>query len=204
MSDGYLLRVKLHPVFMEKRSLFKRGGSFNIFHIMMAGMEKSELNEFGLSEHSVQNLSWIKQTHLHCEQTKTRFCAWKKSLGQLGIPLPDIMRVLAAVVLMGNMWYERQADHCVGTVARLLGVEQDCLLDGLWKKTHRVNGTSFERNLDEKEWEMARAGLACSLYMRTVYIMIRRVNTHPPLLCSGKTVLPSSFIGILDMDMFGW
>ena len=168
----------------------------------MAGMEKNELNEFGLSEYSVQDLGLIKETHPNSEKTKTRFCAWKKSLGQLGIPLPDIMRVLAAVVLMGNMSYEGKADHCVGTVARLLGVEQDCLVDGLWRKSHLVNGTLFKRNLDEKEWELARAGLACSLYMRTIHIIIRRVNTHPPPLCSGKNVLATSFIGILDM--FGW
>ena len=66
MSQGSLLRVKLHPVFMEKNRLYRRGereGNFNIFHLMFAGMTNNELAEFHLSGYSLQNLKWMHHKH---------------------------------------------------------------------------------------------------------------------------------------------
>ena len=53
MVQGSLLRVKLHPVFMEKERLFRRPeseGTFNIFHQVFAGLTSSELAEYHLSD----------------------------------------------------------------------------------------------------------------------------------------------------------
>jgi myosin heavy subunit len=155
----------------------------------------------------VQDLKWMPhkpdndQTEL---ENKTSFVEWKRSLAKLGIPLSDIMRVLAAALLIGNMEYDSRSDPLVGRVAKLLGVEQKCLVGGLWRRTQSIRGTLVTRDLEEKEWEMARTGLASSLYMRTVYMIIRRVNSHhvSPVSDCEKTFPPPSFIGILDM--FGW
>ena len=219
MTDGSLQRIKLQPVFIEKSRLFRRGkneGNFDIFHSMLAGMTRREREEFGLSGYSSSDLTWLSPwlgTNQRTEEeNKTSFTSWKNALVLLGIPLSDIMRVLAAVMLVGNMTYDWPHDHCMGRVAKLLGVGQSCLLAGLWKRTHNIKGTLITRNLDEKEWQLAKTGLAGSLYMRTVYMIIRRVNSHHPAPPPGSSdhdksvesvLLPApSSIGILDM--FGW
>ena len=192
---------------MEKNRLFRRSeneGNFNIFHQMFAGMTKSELDEFHLSGYSARNLNWMPKMPFSDLGDKTSFDSWKKSLVQLGIPLLDILRVLAAVLLVGNMEYGWRGDHTVGRVATLLGVNHDCLVGGLWRRTHHVRGTLVTRDLDQGEWEVARRGLAGSLYIRTVYMVIRRVNSHhaaPSSDCE-KNFPPASFVGILDMS--GW
>ena len=98
---------------------------------MLAGMTNSEREEFELSGYSARDLNWMSQglcTNRKKEENKTSFAEWKKSLVLLGIPLSDIMRVLAAVMLVGNMQFDWQSDHCIGRVKKLLGVGQDCLV----------------------------------------------------------------------------
>ena len=211
MVQGSLLRVKLHPIFMEKDRLFRRPereGTFNIFHQIFAGLTSSELAEYHLSDYSAQNLTWMPRNHGREEKTnlhhKTGFCSWKKSLSQLGIPLPDILRVVAGVILVGNMQYDRPGDHCVTKVAALLGVTQASLVGGLWRRTQAVRGDLVTREVGEREWEIARRGLASSLYLRTVNMIIKRINSHhmTSLTDCEKQAASSSFIGILDM--FGW
>ena len=205
------MRVKLHPVFMEKDRLFRRPereGTFNIFHQIFAGLTSSELAEYHLADYSAQDLTWMPRHHGKDEKTdlhhKTGFCNWKKSLSQLGIPLPDILRVVAGVMLVGNMQYDRPGDHCVTKVAALLGVTQASLVGGLWRRTQAVRGDLVTREVGEREWEVARRGLASSLYLRTVNMIIKRINSHhmTPLTDCEKQTASSSFIGILDM--FGW
>ena len=208
MVQGSLLRVKLHPVFMEKERLFRRPeseGTFNIFHQIIAGLTSSELTEYHLSDYPAQDLTWMPRNHGRGEKSdllnKTAFSSWKKSLSQLGIPLSDILRVVAGVILLGNMQYDRPGAHCVTKVAALLGVTQASLVGGMWRRRQTVRGDLVTRELGEREWEMARRGLASSLYLRTVNMIIKRINSHHITDCE-KQAPSSSFIGILDM--FGW
>ena len=207
MLQGSLVRVKLHPVFMEKERLFRRWeseGNFNIFHQILCGLTTTELDEYHLSD----SLTWLPTTTGRDEQTslqhKTGFCRWKRSLSQLGIPLPDILRVVAAVILVGNIQYTRPDHPCVTKLATLLGVTQDSLVGGLWRRTQVIRGELVTREVGEREWEVARKGLASSLYIRTVNMIIRRINSHhmASLPDCEKQAASTSFIGILDM--FGW
>ena len=71
---------------------------------MMAGMNISEREQFELSGYSASDLNWmnpgLSRNHPSDEENKTSFEDWKNALVLLGIPLSDIMRVLAAVVLL--------------------------------------------------------------------------------------------------------
>ena len=208
MVQGSLLRVKLHPVFMEKERLFRRPeseGTINIFHQVFTGLTSSELAEYHLAGYSAQDFLWMPRNPGRDEkpdlQHKTGFCNWKKSLSQLGIPLPDIMRVLAGVMLVGNMQYDKPGDHCVTKLAALLGVTQASLVGGLWRRTQAVRGDLVTREVGRREWEVGRRGLASSLYLRTVNKIIKRINRQHMTDCD-QVKDSTSFIGILDM--FGW
>ena len=70
--------------------------------------------------------------------------------GVLGIPFMDVVRVLAGVLLLGNVVF---VDSCVGSVevtvqkeaelnavASLLGVTPQALLRGITSRTHNARG----------------------------------------------------------------
>ena len=58
------------------------------------------------------------------------------------------------------MEFDQGSDSFIKRVAKLLGVGPECLLAGLWKRTHNIKGTLFTRKMDKNEWQLARAGLA--------------------------------------------
>lgn len=67
--------------------------------------------------------------------------------GVLGIPFLDVVRVLAAVLLLGNLqFHETSGGPCethepeLKAVAGLLGVTPASLLRGLTMRTHNVRG----------------------------------------------------------------
>lgn len=77
-----------------------------------------------------------------------RFQAWKACLGVLGIPFLDVVRVLAAVLILGNVGFTDGSgvevgvigENELGSVAALLGVPPPALLRGLTSRTHNARG----------------------------------------------------------------
>ena len=189
-----LVRIKLRPIFMEKSRLFIRGkdeGNFTVFHWILAGMSKSELENYHLESVSIET----KNKFNHKAQIQN-FQGWRESLAILGIPCTDILVVLAAVLLLGELHY-RENGILLEQVARLLGIEKNVLTSALWKRTYSIRGVKVVRNLGENEWMLAKEGLASSLYIRTVHTIIRRVNSH--LVGAADTAdPPESSIDFLD------
>lgn len=70
------------------------------------------------------------------------------SIGVLGIPFLDVVRVLAAVLILGNVGFTDRSGMEVGvigenelaSVAALLGVPPPALLRGLTSRTHNARG----------------------------------------------------------------
>ena len=66
--------------------------------------------------------------------------------GVLGIPFLDVVRVLAAVLLLGNLQFHESNGSCdtheaeLKAVSGLLGVTPSSLLRGLTMRTHNVRG----------------------------------------------------------------
>jgi myosin heavy subunit len=66
--------------------------------------------------------------------------------GVLGIPFLDVVRVLAAVLLLGNLQFHDNNGTCetheaeLKAVSGLLGVTPASLLRGLTMRTHNVRG----------------------------------------------------------------
>ncbi len=124
-------------------------------------------DKLALSYHEPRTLHYLSQGLEPRESQQVlanHFEAWKSSLAQLGIPLTDVVKVLVAVLLLGNvLFYEAKnqelsmqgADgnlplthyththththtHCaeLGAVAGLLGVQPQQLQQGLTLRTY--------------------------------------------------------------------
>ncbi|RVE42725.1 hypothetical protein evm_012623, partial [Chilo suppressalis] len=120
---------------------------------------------------------------------QARFQAWKSCLGILGIPFLDVVRVLAAVLLLGNVqWADgpagaEPADHAaLHAAAALLGVPPAALLRGLATRSAprrlRSTGTApVSAGAPAGAAAAARDALAKALYCRTVATIVRRANS---------------------------
>lgn len=81
--------------------------NYHIFYQMLAGLSREERTKLNLDGYSAVNLRYLQNgiTSQDEEEDATRFQAWKTCLGILGIPFLDVVRVLAAVLLLGNIQF---------------------------------------------------------------------------------------------------
>ena len=219
--DGALQRVRLHQHFLEKRrAVCRTEGSFKILRLLAEGLPVQDRLQFHL-ENLEQHLPCFADqgkyspprhtNHSNIGTHQEALNAWRADLATLGIPCADILRVLAAVLLLGGLEPDQPGE--VGSrLGQLLGVQPNALQAGLSMRTHNVQGEIFTLECDPSHFYKARDGLATSLYSRVVATIIRRVNSlslTPPSSTTGNSspeksleslVLPTtSSIGILDM-----
>lgn len=103
----------------------------------------------------------------------------------LGIPFIDVVRVLAAVLLLGNVQFldgqglevDVRGETELNAVAGLLGVSGGALFRGLTSRTHNARGQLVKSLCDANMSNMTRDCLAKALYCRTVATIVRRANS---------------------------
>lgn len=132
----------------------------------------------------VENIENIQNSHPN-SCLSFRFQAWKTCLGILGIPFLDVVRVLAAVLLLGNVQFidgkglevDVNGEAELNAVAGLLGVSGAALFRGLTSRTHNARGQLVKSVCDANMSNMTRDCLAKALYCRTVATIVRRANS---------------------------
>lgn len=74
---------------------------------MLAGLSREERQRLNLEGYSVHNLNYLQSgdTCQNEQEDAMRFQAWKTCLCILGIPFLDVVRVLSAVLLLGNVQF---------------------------------------------------------------------------------------------------
>lgn len=116
----------------------------------------------------------------------SRFHAWKTCLVILGIPFLDVVRVLAAVLLLGNVQFAEGGDGSaepaseaeLAAAAALLGVAAPALLRGLVSRAApRARAAPARAPATALAAAAARDALAKALYCRTVATIVRRANS---------------------------
>ncbi|XP_017464295.1 PREDICTED: chitin synthase 8-like, partial [Rhagoletis zephyria] len=82
---------------------------------MLAGLSSNDKTKLYLDGYTAADFAYLncatgqQQQHLdYHHQDVTRFQAWKSCLSVLGIPFLDVVRVLAAVLLLGNIQFDQQ------------------------------------------------------------------------------------------------
>ena len=174
---------------------------------MLAGLKNDERTQLGLEGYSVKNLHYLNQGDTRVDQVldAQRFAQWRSSLAVLGIPLMDVLRVLSAILLLGNVEFYNndsfEVDLSHGqeemeTVARLLGVSKTLLWQGITTRTHTVRGQPVKSVSDANsviffffavfenrsktftlQCNTTRNALAKALYCRTLATIVRRANS---------------------------
>ncbi|GAB6022561.1 Myosin 10A, isoform D, variant 2 [Chamberlinius hualienensis] len=190
VTDGALYRTKIHCYFLDQTRVVKPlpgERNYHIFYQMLAGLTQEERVKLNLEGYSIHKLRYLSRGDIgsNDKDEAVRFEAWKTCLSVLGIPFMDVVRVLAAVLLLGNVQFvegqglevEVKGNHEIKAVASLLGVSPMALFRGLTTRTHSVNGNIVKSMCDVNMSNMTRDALAKALYCRTVATIVRRANS---------------------------
>ncbi|KAG8184790.1 hypothetical protein JTE90_015472 [Oedothorax gibbosus] len=191
VTDGALYRTKIHCYFLDQTRVIRllpNEKNYHIFYQMLAGLTQEERAQLSLDGYSLHNLCYLNQGDTTQNETEdaARFEAWKTCLSVLGIPSMDVVRVLAAILLLGNIQFIDGAGMEVDikggnaemkAVATLLGVSSVALFRGLTTRTHNVRGQFVKSLCDANHATSTRDALSKALYCRTVATIVRRANS---------------------------
>uniref|UniRef100_A0A182QIZ3 Myosin motor domain-containing protein n=1 Tax=Anopheles farauti TaxID=69004 RepID=A0A182QIZ3_9DIPT len=190
VTDGALYRTKIHCYFLDQTRVIRplpNEKNYHIFYQMLAGLNAEECARLNLEGYSPANLRYLQHGDIRQDEQEdaARFQAWKACLGILGIPFLDVVRVLAAVLLLGNVQFvdgqglevEVVGETELNAVANLLGVPPAQLFRGLTTRTHNARGQLIKSVCDANMSNMTRDCLAKALYCRTVATIVRRANS---------------------------
>lgn len=190
VTDGALYRTKIHCYFLDQTRVIRPlpgEKNYHIFYQMLAGLSKEERIKLNLEGHSPSTLRYLQHgdTRQDIAEDTSRFQAWKTCLGVLGIPFLDVVRVLAAVLLLGNVQFidgkgmevDVKGEAELNAAASLLGVSGAALFRGLTSRTHNARGQLVKSVCDANMSNMTRDCLAKALYCRTVATIVRRANS---------------------------
>ncbi|XP_055919443.1 unconventional myosin-Ia isoform X2 [Eupeodes corollae] len=190
VTDGALYRTKIHCYFLDQTRVIRplrNEKNYHIFYQMLAGLNRDERSKLNLEGYSPANLRYLQHGDIvqREQEDSSRFQAWKACLGILGIPFLDVVRVLAAVLLLGNVQFidgqglevDVKGESELNSVANLLGVPPAALFRGLTTRTHNARGQLVKSVCDANMSNMTRDCLAKALYCRTVATIVRRANS---------------------------
>lgn len=212
VTDGALYRTKIHCYFLDQTRVIRPlpgEKNYHIFYQMLAGLSSEERGKLNLEGCTPSNLKYLLHGDTKQDTTEDatryaytsnynliyllnsrsifhyRFQAWKTCLGILGIPFLDVVRVLAAVLLLGNVQFtdgkglevDVKGETELNAVAGLLGVSGAALFRGLTSRTHNARGQLVKSVCDANMSNMTRDCLAKALYCRTVATIVRRANS---------------------------
>lgn len=142
-----------------------------------------------LKDHSVTTLNYLNKADTQCNTQidAERFWNWRSSLALLGFQPMDVLKVLSAVLLLGNIQFVDKHDHVdqvdvedgnmIKNVADLLGVSSVSLYSALTRKTTTVGGKATLSACDLQTAISNRDALAKALYCRTVEMVLRKANS---------------------------
>ncbi|XP_064073394.1 unconventional myosin-IXAa isoform X2 [Vanessa tameamea] len=191
VTDGALYRTKIHCYFLDQTRVVRPPAgerNYHIFYQMLAGLTTDERSQLHLDGYTANDLRYLASSHPRRPEAEdgARFHAWKSCLGVLGIPFLDVLRVLAAVLLLGNVHF---TDNAEGTAepngeaelvaaGSLLGVGAAALMRGLGTRcAPRAARGQARAPASAAAAAAARDALAKALYCRTVATIVRRANS---------------------------
>ena len=165
VSSSQIRKPRIHCYFLPERRVIQPPAgetNYQIFYSLLAGLSQEEMQKFGLAGKTAADFRCLghKQKMLEEQEQKKKFADWKASLSILGITYQDIMQILIACILLGNVEFEDQGDYNVqicsskddlSKLCELLGLSVTSLVEGLTKGTSHYRGETIQCPLDIRQ-----------------------------------------------------
>ncbi|XP_071494240.1 unconventional myosin-X-like [Diadema antillarum] len=161
--------------------------NFHVFYQMLAGLTHEERAKLHLHGYGPHNLAYLKGrgSSEDAETDKQRFSALRSSLSALGIEFSDVMRILAAILLLGNVRFVEDGGYEldiegkseIKAVASLLGVSGVSLYRALTTRTQSIKGQAVKTLCNAEMANQTRDILSKALYCRMVLTVVKRINS---------------------------
>ena len=140
INKRFVSRFKLHCSFLEHSRVFNKPWeerSFDIFYQMIAGLSDSEKMNLEISNMTADDFTYLnfEKNMTTLEEDSRLFKEWKNSVENIGANFSDIMRVLSALLLIGNIYIDRETE--VEKVSKLLSIKKEVLIRGLTTRTQK-------------------------------------------------------------------
>ncbi|KAJ7378290.1 Myosin [Desmophyllum pertusum] len=193
LSDGLVSRTKIQCHLLDSTRVASppvKERNYHIFYQLLYGITQEERVKLHLQGYSVHSLSYLSGSPIPYnedeEEFRAKFERWRGALATLGIPFVDVLRILVAILLLGNIEFvdgeglelDVKGNNEIKAVAALLGVSGVSLYRGLTTKTKNVRGQILRSLCDSITANTNRDALAKALYCRTVAAIVRRVNSY--------------------------
>ncbi|KAI6661555.1 Unconventional myosin-IXb isoform X2 [Oopsacas minuta] len=198
-----------------------REQNYNIFYQMLAGVRPEDRGRLRLEGYTYKHFHILSECQSPQETQDTlirKYEAWKTCLGALRIPHLDVLRILGAILLIGNVEFVQSSDGTckvygekeLVSSAVLLGLSsrmlREVLLGGTGtgeSKKSRVT-SAFSNNVNITLRVLSRA-----LYTRLLGAVLRRINEQlhkfPSISSSNSpTLSQEDELSIIVADMFGF
>jgi len=193
LSDGLISRTKIQCYLLDSTRVVcppVKERNYHIFYQLLYGITQEERVKLHLQGYSVHSLLYLSGSPIPYnedeEDFRDKFERFRGALATLGIPFVDVLRILVAILLLGNVEFvdgeglelDVKGNNEIKAVAALLGVSGVSLYRGLTTKTKNVRGQILRSLCDSVTANSNRDALAKALYCRTVAAIVRRVNSY--------------------------
>lgn len=193
LSDGLISRTKIQCYLLDSTRVVcppVKERNYHIFYQLLYGITQEERVKLHLQGYSVHSLLYLSGSPIPYnedeEDFRDKFERFRGALATLGIPFVDVLRILVAILLLGNVEFvdgeglelDVKGNNEIKAVAALLGISGVSLYRGLTTKTKNVRGQILRSLCDSATANSNRDALAKALYCRTVAAIVRRVNSY--------------------------
>ena len=164
------------------------------------GLTSEEKRKFHLADRLPTNLKYLNAglaySYSEEKEDARRFQLWRSCLNVLGISFSDVTRILAAILLLGEIKFitgnspasiEVQGRRELEHIAELLGLAPATLHQGLASRSLQVSGQVFNTTVSPNDANRTKDKLARTLYCRMLKSVIRRANGGGPAAKSART-----------------
>ena len=165
VSSSQVRNARIHCFILPERRVIQPPAgetNYQIFYSLLAGLSQEERQKFGLAGKTAADFRSLrhKQNMLEEQEQKKKFADWKAGLSILGITYQDILQILIACILLGNVEFEEEGGYNVqicsnkddlSKLCELLGLSVTSLVEGLTMGTSLYRGETIQCPLDIRQ-----------------------------------------------------
>ena len=185
MSNGRIIRTKIHCYFLPERRVIQPAvgeTNYQIFYSILAGLDIKEKQKLGLAGKTVSDFRSLNTRMQLEDEQEQKFSAWKSSLAILGITYQDVVQILAACMLLGNLEFDNLRDFSLeissseaelSKLCELLGLPEATLVTGLTMNTSLYKGERLSCPVDIQQVGADYSFTIENIYTERNFFLIR-------------------------------